>query len=138
MEHDYYEDIKSIIIDIRNELTFDESINKLNSFIEWALSVQRNELNKDIALQQLVYESCKVCDWLKYGSCTCPDGACPKMFILHKYLKPQNVGKIKCPSCDRFVYTLREGECLDCYENRKLHIDLPGRKIVKAIKRKYE
>lgn len=87
-------------------------------------------------LQNILLIECKKCDWLNYGSCTCPDGACPKMYLLHKILKPQNIGKIECPSCNKFVYTLRDGECLDCYENRKLHIDMPGKKIVKAIKRK--
>ena len=37
MEYDYYEDVKRIVSDIRNELTLDESINRLNSFIEWLL-----------------------------------------------------------------------------------------------------
>jgi hypothetical protein len=46
MQYDYYNDIKNIVIDIRNELTLDESINRLNSFIEWLLEENKNEILK--------------------------------------------------------------------------------------------
>lgn len=41
-DYDYYEDIKSIVIDVRNELTLDKSIQKLNSYIQWLLLKQKN------------------------------------------------------------------------------------------------
>jgi hypothetical protein len=37
MDYDYYEDVKNIVMEIRNELTLDESIQKLNSYIQWLL-----------------------------------------------------------------------------------------------------
>jgi len=40
--YDYYDDIKNIVIDIRNELTLEQSINKLNSYIAWLLEESKS------------------------------------------------------------------------------------------------
>jgi hypothetical protein len=45
MDYDFYEDIIGLVAEIRNELTLDESINKLNSYILWVLQKNKEEQN---------------------------------------------------------------------------------------------
>lgn len=71
-------------------------------------------------------------DWLEHNKMERDGVARMSAADREKWL--DNIGKLECPSCKKMVYTIYDGECLECNENRILHIESTKKKAVKVIK----